>query len=189
MADSLQLSRIAKKVRAIPDFTLPPIPKLPDWFSRQYHFEQYEADWELWRQNAQTQIQDALQAAKELNNLVLFGTGSPEGVVASTPGKIFLNLSGGVGTTAYVKETGNDKTGWNPVVGAIGATGPQGLPGADGADGADGDPVDITTLILSGHGSPEGVQTGLFQGQPYTDLDTAGSYVFIGVPGSNTGWA
>jgi hypothetical protein len=43
--------------------------------------------------------------------------------------------------------------------------------------------------ILSGHGSPEGVETGTFQGQPYTDIDTGGVYTFIGTPGANTGWS
>lgn len=40
------------------------------------------------------------------------GTGSPEGVVAARPGTMYLNKSGGAGTTLYVKETGNGNTGW-----------------------------------------------------------------------------
>lgn len=44
--------------------------------------------------------------------LPLRGKGSPEGVVAANPGTLYVNLSGGVGTTLYVKETGTGKTGW-----------------------------------------------------------------------------
>lgn len=41
-----------------------------------------------------------------------FGTGSPEGSVTAAPGSLFLNLSGGTGTTLYVKESGIGDTGW-----------------------------------------------------------------------------
>lgn len=41
------------------------------------------------------------------------GTGSPEGVVAAAIGSIYTNISGGTGTTLYVKESGNTgNTGW-----------------------------------------------------------------------------
>lgn len=40
------------------------------------------------------------------------GTGSPEGVVSASPGAMYLNLSGGAGTTLYVKEIGTGNTGW-----------------------------------------------------------------------------
>ncbi len=40
------------------------------------------------------------------------GTGSPEGVVTSTQGKLFLRTYGGAGTTLYVKESGSGNTGW-----------------------------------------------------------------------------
>ena len=41
------------------------------------------------------------------------GTGSPNSVVSGNPGDLYLNLSGGAGTTLYVKESGtNTKTGW-----------------------------------------------------------------------------
>jgi hypothetical protein len=43
---------------------------------------------------------------------LLEGTGSPEGVVTSAPGRLYLNKSGGPGTTLYVKETGTGDTGW-----------------------------------------------------------------------------
>ena len=41
------------------------------------------------------------------------GTGSPSGVVSGAPGDIYLNLSGGAGTTLFVKESGVGTTaGW-----------------------------------------------------------------------------
>jgi hypothetical protein len=41
------------------------------------------------------------------------GTGSPEGVVTASPGALYLNLSGGAGTTLYIKESGSvTNTGW-----------------------------------------------------------------------------
>jgi hypothetical protein len=41
------------------------------------------------------------------------GTGSPNSVVSGNPGDLYLNLSGGAGTTLYVKESGtNTNTGW-----------------------------------------------------------------------------
>lgn len=43
---------------------------------------------------------------------ILSGSGSPEGVITATPGTIYMNTSGGSGTTLYVKETGSNETGW-----------------------------------------------------------------------------
>lgn len=43
---------------------------------------------------------------------IFAGTGSPEGAVAASPGAIYLNNSGGVGTSLYVKESGAGNTGW-----------------------------------------------------------------------------
>jgi len=43
---------------------------------------------------------------------VIAGTGSPEGVVTANPGSMYLNRSGGAGTTLYVKETLTGNTGW-----------------------------------------------------------------------------
>lgn len=41
------------------------------------------------------------------------GTGSPEGVVAGSPGDLYTNTVGGANTTLYVKESGSaTKTGW-----------------------------------------------------------------------------
>lgn len=45
--------------------------------------------------------------------LPLTGTGSPEGVVTASPGALYLNQSGGVSTTLYVKTSGVEtNTGW-----------------------------------------------------------------------------
>ncbi len=44
---------------------------------------------------------------------IIRGTGSPEGVYAADIGSLFLNTSGGAGTTLYVKQTGaGTNTGW-----------------------------------------------------------------------------
>ena len=44
---------------------------------------------------------------------IITGTGSPEGVINTNPGAIYINLNGGTGTTLYVKETGAGlPTGW-----------------------------------------------------------------------------
>lgn len=41
------------------------------------------------------------------------GTGSPNGAVTASPPALYLNRSGGAGTTLYVKESGaNTNTGW-----------------------------------------------------------------------------
>lgn len=40
------------------------------------------------------------------------GTGTPEAVVTAPPGTLYVNLSGGAGTTLYVKESGTGNTGW-----------------------------------------------------------------------------
>lgn len=43
---------------------------------------------------------------------IFHGTGSPEGVVAARQGSLYVNRSGGAGTTLYVKESGIGNTGW-----------------------------------------------------------------------------
>ena len=44
---------------------------------------------------------------------IITGTGSPVGVINTNPGAIYINLSGGTGTTLYVKETGvGTPAGW-----------------------------------------------------------------------------
>jgi hypothetical protein len=46
------------------------------------------------------------------NNRWTSGTGSPEGSVTASPGALYTNISGGAGTTLYVKQSGNGNTGW-----------------------------------------------------------------------------
>jgi hypothetical protein len=43
---------------------------------------------------------------------ILKGTGTPESVVTAKIGVQYINLSGGAGTTLYVKESGTGNTGW-----------------------------------------------------------------------------
>lgn len=45
---------------------------------------------------------------------LISGTGSPEGVVTSRIGSLYLNRSGGAGTSMYVKESGTAAVGWVP---------------------------------------------------------------------------
>lgn len=40
------------------------------------------------------------------------GAGSPEGVVTSIVGSVYLRTNGSTGTTLYIKETGASNTGW-----------------------------------------------------------------------------
>lgn len=49
---------------------------------------------------------------------VLSGAGDPEGVVVGSPGDLYLNTSGGTGTSVYTKESGvGTNTGWTVVGG------------------------------------------------------------------------
>lgn len=57
-----QLERISAKIKAIQPLTIPPVPKLPERFVRQWRLEEFDAEWELWRQQAQEAIRDALRA-------------------------------------------------------------------------------------------------------------------------------
>lgn len=58
-------------------------------------------------------LQRLLQDIVELAPHTISGTGSPEGVTIGNVGDLYINKSGGAGTTLYVKETGNGtNTGW-----------------------------------------------------------------------------
>jgi hypothetical protein len=46
---------------------------------------------------------------------IIKGSGSPEGVVTAPVGSLYLNSSGGAGTTLYIKESGTGNTGWSAV--------------------------------------------------------------------------
>ena len=48
----------------------------------------------------------------ESGPLVSTGVGSPEGVVTSIVGGLYVRQDGGPGTTLYVKESGSGNTGW-----------------------------------------------------------------------------
>lgn len=45
-----------------------------------------------------------------------------------------------------------------------------------------------STVATAGNGPPEGVVTGVIQGQLYTDLLTGTLYKFIGTVGTKLGW-
>ncbi|WP_107942983.1 phage tail protein [Metasolibacillus fluoroglycofenilyticus] len=57
-------------------------------------------------------VKDTHRVWHDGNVPVKVGTGSPEGVVTATQGTIYLNRSGGTGTTLYVKENFTGNTGW-----------------------------------------------------------------------------
>lgn len=46
------------------------------------------------------------------SGLLLYGSGSPEGVVTGSVGQLYLRTNGGASTTLYVKESGTGNTGW-----------------------------------------------------------------------------
>jgi hypothetical protein len=78
------------------------------------------------------QIQTDIVAAGGGSLPPLSGTGSPEGVVTASVGRLFLRTDGAAGTTLYTKESGAGNTGWVAVLtstnwalpGIIGATTP-----------------------------------------------------------------
>jgi hypothetical protein len=44
--------------------------------------------------------------------LIVYGNGTPEGVVTAPQGALFTRSDGGAGTTLYIKESGTGNTGW-----------------------------------------------------------------------------
>lgn len=49
----------------------------------------------------------------DLRGLLFIGTGDPNGTITASPPALYLNRSGGAGTTLYVKESGAaTNTGW-----------------------------------------------------------------------------
>lgn len=51
------------------------------------------------------------------------GSGTPEGVITAPPGTLYVNSAGGLGTSLYLKETGDGDTGWAAVqAGGLSAT-------------------------------------------------------------------
>ena len=51
-------------------------------------------------------------AAEPFGCSSLVGRGSPQGVVAAPPGSDYRNLDGGLGQTFWLKQSGNDASGW-----------------------------------------------------------------------------
>ncbi len=58
------------------------------------------------------EMSDLQNAMLSLLGLIFSGTGSPEGVITSGVGGIYLRTNGGAATTLYVKESGAGNTGW-----------------------------------------------------------------------------
>lgn len=50
--------------------------------------------------------------SSSLNPVIIYGTGSPEGVRTAGIGSIYLRSDGGAGTSLYVKQSGAGNTGW-----------------------------------------------------------------------------
>lgn len=50
------------------------------------------------------------------------GVGSPEAVVTAVPGSLYMNDSGGAGTSVYLKQSGTGNTGWSAIAGVGGGT-------------------------------------------------------------------
>lgn len=57
-------------------------------------------------------LAQVLLALNLLIGLLLEGEGSPEGTVTASVGKLYINTTGGAGTTLWVKESGAEATGW-----------------------------------------------------------------------------
>jgi hypothetical protein len=45
-------------------------------------------------------------------DLIIKGTGTPEGAVSAPVGTLYVDTQGSTSTTLYVKETGSGNTGW-----------------------------------------------------------------------------
>ena len=70
-----------------------------------------QGTWRITRETAQW-LQGYLSAVNRLNDQVLAGSGSPEGVVTAPIGTLYSRSDGGAGTSLYVKESGTGNTGW-----------------------------------------------------------------------------
>ena len=64
MADPNQLARISVKPKALESFTVPNLPRLPDRFVRQFDLKGWQDEMEVWRQNLQNGIREALVSIK-----------------------------------------------------------------------------------------------------------------------------
>ena len=62
-----------------------------------------------------TEVESALSELYTLfsNSFIIRGTGSPEGVITAGVGSVYVDSSGGIGSTLYIKESGTGNTGWN----------------------------------------------------------------------------
>jgi hypothetical protein len=72
-----------------------------------------------------------------------YGSGSPEGVVASSPGATYADTAGG---TLYFKQTGTGKTGWTIVSGSGSAQIYAGTGNPNGSQSATGVAIFLDSL-------------------------------------------
>jgi hypothetical protein len=144
------------------------------------------------------------------DHFILWGTGSPEGVVSASKGSVYLRMDGDVGTTLYLKQSGTETTtGWtrlpwfplellDAVAGTdaflearvAGDTFVRYRMSANGNEllGGDGTALPAVRRVV-GAGSPEGVVTAGV-GSTYQRSDGgAGTCFYVKESGSgNTGW-
>ena len=62
--------------------------------------------------DAYTLREQLFELRRFIDNLILQGKGTPEGVVAAKIGSLYRNIDGGALTTLWVKTSGTGKTGW-----------------------------------------------------------------------------
>lgn len=65
---------------------------------------------------------------------IFTGAGSPEGAQTGKPGDLYVNLSGGSGSTFWIKESGSGNTGWATPAGTGGAAFQQQIFAGTGTD-------------------------------------------------------
>lgn len=70
----------------------------------------YYVDKIVQTQDTHSNLRNVVQ--KSVGIPISSGFGSPESVIVGTPGDVYLNRSGGAGTTLYIKESGTGNTGW-----------------------------------------------------------------------------
>jgi len=91
-----------------------------------YHFHNFLRMKPAWAQTLDTSRVDLAVADTAPTNInapgpigvqwtaakVYAGSGSPENAVAANVGSLYLRTDGGTGSTLYIKESGDGKTGW-----------------------------------------------------------------------------
>lgn len=71
-----------------------------------YSVDQFDPDFVKW-------LQDNFEWLQAFMFYVRLGVGTPEGNVAAPPGVLYINTTGGINQTLWVKEVGTGNTGWD----------------------------------------------------------------------------